>query len=539
MITALAALLFQSQSQGPIVLPPGSSHEFQSMVYAVQAAVEQGDWVEAKRLAGRLPTLEVTLQWDEKGLTENQKLFFSQTRDLAIKVWKAGVPTLDIKTAAKGKVKVGFVPSLPPNADTVGPAGAVYMASPADEDPIIEAIWALKRGEELRPIDKLEVRNETVYAIGAYLGLARQVRSGNLMFRSEEPYASENRLTMSDVRLALKNIAISDQIRKDVAAKKDPGIAAPQIVVDPVKFAPAPVGQAEEMSLTLQITNQGKGTLDYRLVPDCGCFVIGSYVERLAPGETTVVPIMINTLEFTGKLSKALFIYSNDPYYPMKRIPLETIVRPAYRFINLMKETSFIVDKTGGMLETVLVIDESQKFKVTRVSASGVSAAVEVDEKPWEGILDYPELGEGPQKRKGILIRALVAPGMPSGRLSLQFEVHTDDPKWFKTIYHSVYVQQGIVAVPLSVYFGQIPRQPARGSVVLTRPGRPYKILRVESDTEFITASVEPYHPNTEYKIVATFTGKAPVGRFSAMIKVYTDDPDQKVIEVPVEGTVT
>lgn len=537
MLTALA-LLLQTQTPGPIVLPPGSSRDFQSMVYSVQAAVDAGKWDEAKRLAERLPSLDVSLEWDEAGLTESQRMFFSQVRDTAIKVWQVGVPTLKFTLAPKGKVKIGFVESLPENADSVGPAGAVFLTSPADGDPVVEAVLALNRTALKRPTDPLDVRNEVQFAIGTYLGLARQVRPGQLMFRTEEPYASQNTYTMGDGRLALKNIEISDRIRKDVSERKNPGIAAPQIVVDPTEWRPRPVGQAEEMMVSLQVANQGKGTLDYRLVPDCGCFVIGRYKEQLQPGETTTVPIMINTLEFTGNLKKALFIYSNDPYFPIKRVSLETIVRPAYRFVDLMKESSVIVDKQGGKFETILVLDEGKDFKITGASVSGVTAGIEVEQKPWEGVLDFPEIGEGPKKRKGYKINCLIAPGLPPGRLQLSIELQTDDKEFFKRIYHSVYVQQGIVAVPLSIYFGQVPQQPARASVVLTRPGRPYNVLKVESDTEFVTATVEPYRPGTEYKIVATFTGKAPIGRFSAQIKVHTDDPDQPIVVVPVEGIV-
>lgn len=538
MLTALAFLLQASQTPGPIVLPPGSSREFQAMVYAVQAAVDTGDWDEAKRLAGRLPSLEVTLQWKEEGLDENQKLFYRDALETAIKAWQVAMPTIKLSTQQKGKVVIGFVETLPENADTIGPAGAVFLVSPAEGDPVVEALIALKRTELKRPIEPLDVRNEVQYAIGTYLGLARQVRPSQLMYRSEEPYAAVNTVTMSDNRLALKNIGIADRIRKDVVAKKNPGIAAPQIVVDPVEWKPRPVGQAEEMMVSLQVTNQGKGILDYRLVPDCGCFIVPRYKEQLAPGETTVVPIMINTLEFTGNLKKALFIYSNDPFFPIKRIPLETIVRPAYRFVDQRKEPSVIVDKNGGKFETILVLDEGKSFKITGASVSGVPAAIEVDDTPWQGVLDYPEIGEGPKLRKGYKISCLIAPGLPPGRLQLAIELTTDDKNFFKRIYHSVYVQQGIVAVPMSIYFGQIPQVPARASVVLTRPGRPYKILKVESDTEFVTAEVEPYRPGTEYKIVATFSGKAPIGRFSGRIKVYTDDPDQPVVEVPVEGIV-
>jgi hypothetical protein len=195
------------------------------------------------------------------------------------------------------------------------------------------------------------------------------------------------------------------------------------------------------------------------------------------------------------------------------------------------------VDENGGKFETILVLDESQDFKIKKASVTGVNAVVSVDDELWQGVLDYPEIGEGPKMRKGYRISALIGPNVPPGRLSMQIQLDTDD-EVFKTVYHHVYVQAGIVSVPLSIYFGQIPNQPARASVVLTRPGRPYKILKVESDLDFVKATVEPYRPDTEYKIVATFTGGAPLGRFSAQIKVHTDDPKQPVIIVPVEGTV-
>ena len=538
MLVALALLTLQNQEPGPIVLPPGSSQDFQSMVHAVQAAVDGGDWAEAKRLADRLPSNEVTIQWDETGLNAEQKVFFAQARDAAMLIWKDSIQELQVKLAPKGKIKVGFVETLPPNADSPGPAGAVFLYSPASEDPVVEGVWALLRGNERRPIDRMEVKNETHFAIGSFLGMARQVRIGHLLFRSEEPYIEDNKFTAGDARLARKNIEISDRIRRDVAAKKNPQVAAPQIVLNPDKFTPRPVGQAEEMMVSLQIANQGKGTLDYRLVPDCGCFVLGVHKQQLAPGETTVVPIIINTLDFTGKLNKALFVYSNDPDFPIKRIPLETIVRPAYRFIDQMKEPSLIVDDNGAVFETILLLDESKSFQITGVNVSGVSGRAEVDPKMWEGVIGFPETGEEPRLRKGYRIRVLIAPGLPPGRLGLQLEVKTDDKLHFASLYHSVNVQKGIVAVPLSIYFGQISNQPARASVVLTRPGRPYKVTKVESDTEFVKASVEPYRGETEYKIVATFTGKAPLGRFFGKIKVHTDDPKQPVIELAFEGTV-
>jgi hypothetical protein len=537
MLIALAVLALQDQDPGPIVLPPGSSREFQGMVYAVQTAVAEGDWDEARRLAARLPSYEVSFQWDDASVPSQKKLFFTQAREEGLQVWRQGLPEVKFAEARDAKVKFAFVQSLPPNADSPGPAGAVFLVSPLDGEPVVEAVLALVRGVDKRLTDVREVRNEVAYAVGTYFGLARQVKPPDLMYRTEESYIVDNAFTMGDARLARKNVEIADRIRKDVAARRDPGIATPHIVIDPAKFEPKPVSQGGEMLLTLQVTNQGRGTLDYRLVPDCGCFMVGSYKERLAPGETNVIQVLINTMDFTGRLNKALFVYSNDPYFPIKRIPLETVVRPAYRFVDQQKEPNVIVDENGGKFETILVLDEGQDFKIKRASVNGVSARVSVDDEMWHGMLDYPEIGEGPKMRKGYAISALIAPGVPPGRLSLQIQLETDDDV-FKTIVHHVYVQRGIVSVPLSLYFGTIPQEPARATVLLTRPGQPYKVLKVESDLGFITASVEPYRAETEYKVVATFTGKAPIGRFSGKIKVYTDDPKQPVVEVPVEGTV-
>jgi hypothetical protein len=289
------------------------------------------------------------------------------------------------------------------------------------------------------------------------------------------------------------------------------------------------------MKMSLQVTNRGKAALSYAIVPDCSCFGIDSYDSVLEPGESAIVPIAINTFNFVGKLQKNIYVYSNDPEQPIRRIPFYATVRPAYRFVNVKPDTTIIVDSKGTTFETILVVEDDVDFKVTKVGVSGVLAGVTFD--PWTGTLDNPELGEGPKSRKGYLISALIGPNFPAGRATMQFIVETDHPV-FKKVFHSINAQSGIVAVPLSIYFGSIGKEPARASVIITRPGRPYKIKKVVSDASFITPSVEPYRGETEYKIVATYNGKAPIGRFLAQIEVHTDDPEQPIVYVPIEGTV-
>jgi hypothetical protein len=535
MLIAIVALALQDKDPGPIALPPGSSAVFQTSVQMVQEAVSAGDWDEARRLADRLPSYDLKLEWDDSGLTGQQKTFFARARDEAMVMAKEWVPKLRMELGRPGGIKVSFATSLPPNADSPGPAGAVHMFSPAAGDPVIESVWALVRGEDKRPTDVMEIKNELYFLVGSYFGLARLPRPGSVMYRQEEQYFTLAKWSFYEARLIERIVETSDRIRKSVAEKKDPGYASPEIFVTPGELTPQPVTQNSPMKMSIQVTNRGKGALNYMVVPDCGCFGIDSYDSTLEPGETTIVPIAINTLDFVGRLSKNLYVYSNDPEQPIKRIPLMTTVRPAYRFVNVKDDPAIIVGDDGATFETVLVVEDGVDFKVNKVAVSGVMAAVTFD--AWTGTLDNPEAGEGPKKRKGYLITALIGPGFPAGRTTMQFTVETDHPV-FKSLYHQINAQNGIVAVPLSIYFGSIGNEPARASVVITRPGRPYKIKKVVSDVSFITPSVEPYRGETEYKIVATYNGKAPIGRFLAQIEVHTDDPKQPIVYVPIEGTV-
>jgi len=535
MLIALIALVLQDQDPDPLTLIPGSSPGFQTNVQMVQEAVAAGDWVEAKRLADRLPSYDLRIEWDDSGLTDLQRTLFVKARDEAIATAEEWLPELQVSFGRPGDVKVSFAPSLPPNADSPGPAGAVYMFSPATGDPVIEAVLALVRGEDKRPMDVFEVKNELFYLVGSYFGMARMPRPGTVMFRQEEQYFVLSKWGLYERKLVERLVALSDRVRKSVAEKKDLGFAAPEIFVTPNELTHQPVTQNSPMKLSLQVTNRGKSALNYAIVPDCSCFGIDSYDSVLEPGETTIVPIAINTFNFVGKLQKNIYVYSNDPEQPVKRIPFSTTVRPAYRFVNVKDDPAVIVGDDGATFETILVVEDGVDFKVKRIAVNGVMAAVTYDE--WTGTLDNPELGEGPKKRKGYLIRALIGPNFPAGRAAMQFTVETDHAV-FKNLYHQINAQNGIVAVPLSIYFGNIGNEPARASVVITRPGRPYKIKKVVSDVSFITPSVEPYRGETEYKIVATYDGKAPLGRLFAQIEVHTDDPKQPIVYVPIEGTV-
>ncbi len=512
-----------------------SARWFQETVALIESVAENGEWTEAARLANRLPTNKIEVQWDMSGVPNSLVPIFESSRESAVQDWIKVFPDLQIAFGNKGSLKIGFVDALPPNLESVDPAGAVYLSSPAQEDPVIEAVIALHRGTDSKSIEPVDLKNELMYAIGHRLGSERSPKPGYYMFRTEGPSIAPNMLAPRDASFVKKVIAVSDAVRKAVSQKKTPGIKPAEIFVEPRKLQPVPVSQGEEMFANVQITNRGKGVMEFRAVPDCGCFVIGPHKETIEPGETMLLPVKINTLEFVGKLRKTLYIYSNDPESPTLALPLETYVRPAYRFINQFQGSVFYAGSSGGMFETVLALDPATKLNIKKVEAVGISAVVE--HEPWSGMFRDPDSDEPPVRMSGYRFKILVAPGIVAGRGDVGLQVSTDS-QLFKLINHAVTVQTGIASVPASIYFGNLGEKPARASVVITRPGRPYKIKRVECDTEFITASVEPYQGNENYRIVAVYNGKARIGRFFGKVTVFTDDPTEPTVVIPLEGNV-
>ena len=73
---------------------------------------------------------------------------------------------------------------------------------------------------------------------------------------------------------------------------------------------------------------------------------------------------------------------------------------------------------------------------------------------------------------------------------------------------------------------------------MLTRPGKPFEILRMESDSSYVTASKLSEKNGSDYKIVFKYNGKAPVGDFRAVVTIHTSDPKQSKIRIPVMGNV-
>lgn len=526
MITAvLISLLLQPAARPSI--PPGTTRAFQESAYLVQKKLSEGKWAEAQKALGNLPRVQIRIDWDDAAVPSERRVEFRAARDRAIRKWSDKLDGLKVVFAKPGDLKFSFTSQLPSNADSTGPAGAVFL--PGDNGSV-EGILALYRSETKVSIEAREVQNEVLYGIANYLGLERTKYVRAATNRMEISYPDLHDVQTREIATVERIQTMIGQLERAIKQKVKLPLARPQLTLDTRELDAGKVNQGDIVPFTMLATNSGTGPLEIRVVADCGCFRI-DYPSVVMPGESAVIKADADTLEFPGDLHKTLYIYSNDPDATLRIIPVRLRSEPAFRFLHSGGPT-LLADENGAFTTVFLTLNPARKLKLNKVSVVG--AEVELKQSEWTGMMADPEMNEPEMSRTGIRFDLKIPANLPPGRTTLSLEGTTDDPL-FPLLQYSFYVQRGILISPERLYLGEIKAAPMRAWIIASRPGKAFKIVKIESDNAAIRARAESLKGNDQYKIVITFNGKSEAGPLEANLKVITDDASQR--EIPVQVT--
>jgi hypothetical protein len=93
------------------------------------------------------------------------------------------------------------------------------------------------------------------------------------------------------------------------------------------------------------------------------------------------------------------------------------------------------------------------------------------------------------------------------------------------------------VAINGQVYLGRLTGSTVKSFFKVTRPGKPFHILRVTSADPRLSANVHSLGKDDEYQVDLVFKGTADDSGFSSKVKVFTDDASTPVVVVPVSGS--
>lgn len=532
MVIPVVIIALQGETLGPIPMPGTSAH-FQQMSLAVQEKLEAGQFEAAARALEAIPSRKVVVEWDDSKVPQARRREFAEARDQVLDAFRKEPLSLDVRVGKPGHIKFDFVDVLPRNrGDSISP-GSVQFYSTSKDEPRVESVIALRRGYPEAQTESDDVYNEVGFGMLALFG-ATANPLGSLSKKSDQP-TRFRAILRSDEMVQVRNaLRMADALADAVAKRRRLTPARPAASMDADLLESKPVVQGDVVEFSYQVTNTGNALLILQNKPDCGCLYVDPDV-RIAPGKTALVKAFVNTTEFVGDLRKNIVVASNDPERPRTTIRVHVVAKPLYRLI-LPKGPNLLGDPNGFVTDVYLAIDDSVKMKVLNASTNGLPSSVRFE--PWSGDLADPELGEGVKRRSGYRFRITVDKGIPAGRFPLTVNVSTDH-KVFTDLRQTVYVQTGIIALPNQVYLGEISRAPRRGSFFLSRPGKPFAIKSVGTNLRFAKTSYIPTSAaRDEYRVFVELDGSQPEGDLVGSIKVTTDDPAQKTIEVPIRAVV-
>lgn len=532
MLTALILTLALQPTPRPSI-PPGTTRAFQESAYRAQEFISLGKFPEAEKALARIPTLEFKLEWDDSAVPAVRKAELRQARDAAIAAWESELPSIRVSIGKPGALKLSFAGTLPANADTSGPAGAVYFFNSPGPGPWVEGVLALSRTEQKISVEARDITNEVMFAIAQALGLERTKILRAATNRMEVPYPALNTVQSREVAIVERIQALRRQMSQAIQAKRTFQLARPQLALDTRELIKDRAPQGDVVPFSFLVTNPGDAILELRVVPDCGCLRVQA-PSTLEPGGSAVVQAWVDTLEFPGNLHKNLLVYSNDPEASLRIIPVKLRSEPAFRFLREQGQ-AWIVGDQGAEGSVYLALNPERKFQIKKIEVRGLPA--EISSSPWKGNLADPELGDPALPREGLKLDLKLPADIPPGRTVFSIVVHTDN-EMFPTLEGSFFAQKGILMSPENLYLGQLKPVPTRAWGVVARPGQPFRVVRVESSSPSIKAFAESTGAGDTYKIVVQFDGKAELGPFSAELTVVTDDPKQPKIPFRVSAQI-
>jgi len=330
--------------------------------------------------------------------------------------------------------------------------------------------------------------------------------------------------------------AAAQQPQPPAAAEKAPEGAQPVIdMVEKIKDF-GTVAKGDKIRATFDVRNTGKAPLEITQVrPTCGC-TVASFDRTIPPGGTGKIAAEVDTTGFSGPISKAVLVFSNDPATPQVNLVIKADVRA---FIEVLPRPLIIfrnvLQGEPASERLVLLSADGSDFKVESAEASGGTYQ-----------LAYKELGEKERvpDRKGSQweLTVTVPANAPEGMLNQKIVVKTTAAKAPEvTINVTGAVRPVVQVIPPQVNFGTVAGDALVGQnflVVNNRQGVELQLSEVKVDNPNFATEVIPLQAGQRYQVAVSMKAGVPKGAQKATVKISTSDPLRKLIEVPIQAVV-
>ena len=324
------------------------------------------------------------------------------------------------------------------------------------------------------------------------------------------------------------------------AAKSD---QAPKLtLVDPLKdFGTIPKG--EKLVHAFQVKNTGSADLlILSAQPACGC-TVAEFDKVIKPGQTGRVVAEVETTSFSGPISKAVTISTNDPNTPSAQITINAIVKPYVEAYPNGFVRYNLLQGDATTQSVTLYSEEEEPFLINSIDVPGTH--VKATWTKVEKEEDRARAGRVGQNQYRVDI-TLGGPDAKVGPLAEKIVVHTNSKRQpTYPISLTGIVRPTYSVVPTVLNFSEVGPADAAATRTITVqsndktvPGE-FKITKVEStNPKTFTAEAKPTDTPGRFEVTVKVAKEAKSGSIDGNVKIYTSDKLNPIFTLPVRGTV-
>lgn len=325
-------------------------------------------------------------------------------------------------------------------------------------------------------------------------------------------------------------------------AEETKSTAAPRLtLVEPIKdFGTVPKG--EKLDWAFQIHNSGTADLEILAVkPTCGC-TVAEFDKVIKPGQTGKIAAHVDTTQFTGPISKAVMIETNDPAAPSAQVTISAVVKPYVEAFPAGFVRYNMIQGDAEKQSVTLYSEDDQPFEI--VSVSSPQEWIKVEHRKAEGNSVLKNLGREGQNQYVFDI-TVGGPDARVGPIAEKVRIVTNSkmqPEYSLTV--SGIIRPSYRVEPSGVNFGEVsPADDAAKRIILLRSNHlktpeAFVVTKAESGIAGVAAEVKPTGNKGEYEVTLNVTKDAKPGALDGNVLIHTNDTARPVTTVPVRGTV-
>lgn len=321
-----------------------------------------------------------------------------------------------------------------------------------------------------------------------------------------------------------------------------PATGAPKLVIKSTEHNLGEVKKGTPAAYSYIFKNEGTADLEIkRVAPTCGC-TASDYTKVVPPGKEGKITLSVGTEGYNGAVSKNAEVYTNDPQKEQFTLVINFVV---------------LSDMTpNGKIVGPFVVGPSNQWSAHTAQGFAANGLVTVTNNTAQPIKITKMLPGGEainvklltnEEGKRYSLEVLSAVGLPVGNHVQTVKLMTDSKEMPELLVDlQVVVFPAVSVNPTNLVFDKVGVSDPEADVtylskfVWIKMGRGdgLEIKSMTSDLPFIKAKVESTNGNGQTIVLRIgFNAKPAVGTHKGKLRIETNNPLAKEVEVPITVT--